>query len=231
MSKSSESCESKTSFSNFIDGSKFKYTSDGNIALKYDKTTWSNVLLNDMLLEDYINSQYVIPMIEITPIYDININKKIKKFNHIDNINNYNYNYDNYNDNDNDNDDDNDDDNKYEMIDNFYINKNSNTNKINFNIKNKLRLSRKKNINKTKKDLKYKKIFDNYNYYYNEIDYIVWVKSHCDRCGENEKINDDKLCIFCEYYVEYMKDIYECCPGCKIYNGTGDICTFCRLYG
>ena len=75
---------SVSSFSNFVDGNNFKYTDDGNIALNYDNSTWRNVLLNNMLLEDYVNSQYITPTIQSEPVYDMNINKKIQKYNKFD---------------------------------------------------------------------------------------------------------------------------------------------------
>ena len=176
-------------FETFIDGDKFKYTEDGNIALNYDNSSWRNVLLNNMLLEDYMYSQYIVPQTEITPVYDMNVNKKIEKYLNNDKL----------------------------------IDKNIIKNKNN---KNKYRLSRKKNIDKIKKNIRLNNIFDNYDSNQNEIKEVMWIKNYCDICGVNEETNNDDLCIFCEFYNEYM----EVCPSCNIYNGSGDICLFCRSY-
>jgi len=179
-------------FETFIDGDKFKYTEDGNIALNYDNSSWRNVLLNNMLLEDYMYSQYIVPQTEITPVYDMNVNKKIEKY-----LNN-----------------------------DKHIDKNIIKNKNNKNNKNKYRLSRKKNIDKIKKNIRLNNIFDNYDSNQNEIKEVMWIKNYCDICGVNEETNNDDLCIFCEFYNEYM----EVCPSCNIYNGSGDICLLCRSY-
>lgn len=231
---------SVSSFSNFVDGNKFKYTDDGNIALNYDNSTWRNVLLNNMLLEDYVNSQYITPTIQSKPVYDMNINKKIQKYNKFDErINNKKCNKNinknsickndcKCNNDENLNIDDISKNENYIIKDNFYVNINGfNKDKIKIN---KSRFSRKKNIEGVKKEIRLNKIFDNYDYYNNDIDDVIWIKSYCERCGENEKTNKDNLCVFCEYYIEYIKDIYDTCPGCKTYNGTGDLCIFCRLY-
>ena len=74
-----------STFDTFNDGYKFKYNHDGNIVFKYNNSCWKNVLLNNMLLNDYIHSQQVIPQVEITPIYDMDINQKILKYENNDN--------------------------------------------------------------------------------------------------------------------------------------------------
>ena len=198
-------CGSKT-FTNFIDGHKFKYTNDGNIAFNYDNSTWKNVLLNNMLLEDYLHSQYMIPIIKINPVYDMNLKNKIKKYQYHDQIiDNYKYKY---------------------MINKKFYKKINNVNNINnFKYANKHRLSRKKNIDKTKKYTRLNKIFNND---INDVDNIIWLK--CYICSQSVNYNYYNLCFKCDYNFEYIYNLYDCCPACGILNETGDICVFCRLY-
>lgn len=63
----------------FSDSNNFKYTLDGNIAFNFEKTSWRNVLLNDMLIEDYINSENTKPSIEMVPVYKMIKQKKRDK--------------------------------------------------------------------------------------------------------------------------------------------------------
>lgn len=49
-------------FSRFTDDTKvFKYSRDGDICISTDCSTWAKVLLNDMKLSDYIDSEALVP--------------------------------------------------------------------------------------------------------------------------------------------------------------------------
>ena len=52
-------------FSQFPDGSKFKYNEDGEVCLSTDCSTWAKKLLHNLPLPDYIDSDQFIPPSEI----------------------------------------------------------------------------------------------------------------------------------------------------------------------
>ena len=56
---STRSCE--CGFSKFPDGSNFKYNEDGEICLSTDCSTWAKRLLNNIPLDDYIDSESFVP--------------------------------------------------------------------------------------------------------------------------------------------------------------------------
>jgi hypothetical protein len=53
-------------FSNFPDGSKFKYNEDGEVCLSTDCSTWAKRLLHNLPLPDYIDSEKLVPPFELS---------------------------------------------------------------------------------------------------------------------------------------------------------------------
>ena len=65
-------------FSHFTDSKKFKYNEYGEILISTDSSSWANKLLNNMKLDDYFESESLIPIIP-TNFPNFESQKKIKK--------------------------------------------------------------------------------------------------------------------------------------------------------
>jgi hypothetical protein len=65
-------------FNNFRDSLKFKYNDNGDICISTDKTSWVRVLLNNMKLDDYFQSENTVPVLSF-PCVQNKINCKSRK--------------------------------------------------------------------------------------------------------------------------------------------------------
>jgi hypothetical protein len=62
----SNSCSAICGFSHFTDDKEFKYGNDGDICISTNSSTWAKKLLNNMRLDDYLESESFVPPPELT---------------------------------------------------------------------------------------------------------------------------------------------------------------------